>query len=100
MRVVIAYPKWVKAVKGNKDDTKDSKWIGGLFRFRLVKSSFIPNKNIRVLREFTRYHYKLTNMKSSEKKHYQNAFTICNVALDSVILPFTALPEKESGCCY
>ena len=27
IRVVIANPKWVKAVKGNKDDTKDSKWI-------------------------------------------------------------------------
>ena len=29
IRVTIANPKWVKAVKGNKDDTKDSKWIGG-----------------------------------------------------------------------
>ena len=28
INVVIANPKWVKAVKGNKDDTKDSKWIG------------------------------------------------------------------------
>ncbi len=26
IRVVIANPQWVKAVKGNKDDTKDSKW--------------------------------------------------------------------------
>ena len=25
--VTIANPKWVKAVKGNKDDTKYSKWI-------------------------------------------------------------------------
>ena len=25
IRVIIANPKWVKAVKGNKDDTKDSK---------------------------------------------------------------------------
>ena len=33
INVVIANPKWVKAVKGNKDDTKDSKWIGDLFRF-------------------------------------------------------------------
>ena len=26
INVTIANPKWVKAVKGNKDDTKDSKW--------------------------------------------------------------------------
>ncbi len=85
IRVIIANPKWVKAVKGNKDDTKDSKWIGDLFRIGLVKSSFIPDLNIRILREFTRYRYKLTSMKSSEKNRFQNAFTVCNVALDSVV---------------
>ena len=85
IRVVIANPKWVKAVKGNKDDTKDSKWIGDLFRIGLVKSSFIPARDIRILRELTRYRYKLTCMKSSEKNRFQNAFTVCNVALDSVV---------------
>ena len=44
INVVIANPKWVKAVKGNKDDTKDSKWIGDLFRLGLVKGSYIPCK--------------------------------------------------------
>ena len=85
IRVVIANPKWVKAVKGNKDDTKDSKWIGDLFRIGLVKSSFIPALDIRILREFTRYRYKLVSMKNSEKNRFQNAFTVCNVALDSVV---------------
>ena len=85
VRVIIANPKWVKAVKGNKDDTKDSKWIGDLFRIGLVKSSFIPDKDIRILRELTRYRYKLISMRSSEKNRFQNAFTVCNVALDSVV---------------
>jgi len=85
IRVTIANPKWVKAVKGNKDDTKDSKWIGDLFRLGLVPGSFIPSKPIRILREFTRYRYKLVSMKSSEKNRFQNAFTVCNVALDSVV---------------
>ena len=85
VRVTIANPKWVKAVKGNKDDTKDSKWIGDLFRLGLVPGSFIPPKEIRVLREFTRYRYKLTSMRSSEKNRFQNALTVCNIALDSVV---------------
>ena len=85
IRVTIANPKWVKAVKGNKDDTKDSKWIGDLFRLGLVPGSFIPSKKIRILREFTRYRYKLVSMKSSEKNRFQNAFTVCDVALDSVV---------------
>lgn len=85
INVTIANPKWVKAVKGNKDDKKDSKWIGDLFRLGLVPSSFIPSKPIRVLREFTRYRYKLVFMKSSEKNRFQNAFTVCNIGLDSVV---------------
>jgi transposase len=85
INVTIANPKWVKAVKGNKDDTKDSKWIGDLFRLGLVRGSFIPCKEIRILREYTRYRYKLTSCKSSEKNRFQNALTVCNVALDSVV---------------
>ena len=83
INVTIANPKWVKAVKGNKDDTKDSKWIGDLFRLGLVKGSYIPCKKIRILREYTRYRYKLVSCRSSEKNRYQNALTVCNVALDS-----------------
>ena len=85
INVTIANPKWVKAVKGNKDDTKDSKWIGDLFRLGLVKGSYVPCKAIRILREYTRYRYKLTSCRSSEKNRYQNALTVCNVAVDSVV---------------
>ena len=85
VNVVIANPKWVSAVKGNKDDKKDSKWIGNLFRMGLVPSSYIPGKNIRILREFTRYRSKLVAMRASEKNRYQNAFTVCNLTLDAVV---------------
>ena len=85
MHVVIANPKWVSAVKGNKDDKKDSKWIGDLFRMGLVPGSYIPCKNIRILREFTRYRSKLVSMRSSEKNRFQNAFTVCNLTLDAVV---------------
>ena len=85
IRVTVACPKWVKAVNGYKDDDKDSQWIGDLFRLGIVPGSFIPEKSIRTLREFTRYRFKLVSCKSSEKNRFQNAFTVCNVALDSVV---------------
>lgn len=44
--VVVANPKWVKAVKGEKDDNRDAKWIADLFKPGLVRSSFIPEKDI------------------------------------------------------
>jgi len=83
--ITVANPKWVKAVKGNKDDTKDSKWIGDLFRLGLVPGSFIPDKFFRILREYTRYRFKLVSCRSSEKNRFQNVFTVCNVALDAVV---------------
>ena len=85
INVVVANPKWVRAVKGCKDDEKDSKWIGDLFRLGLVPGSFIPGKDIRILREYTRYRFKLVSCKASEKNRYQNVFTVCNVALDAVV---------------
>jgi transposase len=85
MRTTIANPKRVKAVKGNKDDINDSKWIGDLFRLGLVPGSYIPKKTIHILREYTRYRSNLISCKSGEKNRFQNAFTVCNVALDTVV---------------
>lgn len=82
--VVVANPKWVKAIKGEKDDNKDAKWIADLFKFGIVRSSYIPEKDIRILREFTRYQYKLVNIRSSEKNRFQNALTVGNCKIDLV----------------
>ena len=82
--IVVANPKWVRAVKGEKDDDKDAKWIADLFKFGIVRSSFIPQKDFRILRELTRYKYKLVNIRSSEKNRFQNALTSGNCKLDMV----------------
>ena len=101
IHVVIANPKWVSAVKGNKDDKKDSKWIGDLFRMGLVPSSYIPEKDIRVLREFTRYRSKLVSMRSSEKCRFQNAFTVCNLTiLKTICLNPTPLTLTTAFLCF
>ncbi len=82
--VVVANPKWVAVIKGEKDDNKDAKWIADLFKLGIVRSSFIPPKAFRVLREFTRYNYKLTCNKTSEKNRFTNALTVGNCKLDMV----------------
>ena len=91
--VVVANPKWVAVIKGEKDDDKDAKWIADLFKLGIVRSSFIPPKDFRILREFTRYLYKLTCNKSSEKNRYTNALTVGNCKLDMV---FTDIFGKSS----
>ena len=82
--VVVANPKWCAVIKGEKDDNKDAKWIADLFKLGLVRSSFIPSKEFRILREMTRYRYKLTCTKTSEKNRFTNALTVGNCKLDMV----------------
>lgn len=82
--VVVANPKWVKAIKGEKDDNKDAKWIADLFKLGIVRSSFISQKDFRILREFTRYRYKLTCNRTSEKNRFTNALTVGNCKVDMV----------------
>ena len=82
--IVVANPKWVKCIKGEKDDNKDAKWIADLFKLGIVRSSFIPTKDFRVLRELTRYVYKLTCIRTSEKNRFTNALTVGNCKLDMV----------------
>ena len=91
--VVVANPKWVAVIKGEKDDDKDAKWIADLFKLGIVRSSFIPEKVFRNLRELTRYIYKLTCMKSSEKNRFINALAVGNCKLDMV---FTDVFGKSS----
>ena len=91
--VVVANPKWVAVIKGEKDDNKDAKWIADLFKLGIVRSSFIPSKDFRILREFTRYIYKLTCNRTSEKNRYTNALTVGNCKLDMV---FTDIFGKSS----
>ena len=83
--VCLTHPKYVKAIKGKKTDKKDSKWIADLYKFDLVRCSFIPPKDFRQLRELARYRFKLVCMKSSEKNRIQNCMTVSNIGIASIL---------------
>ena len=85
IHVCLTHPKYVKAIKGKKTDKKDSKWIADLYKFDLVRCSFIPPKDFRALREIGRYRFKLVCMKSSEKNRIQNCMTVSNIGIASVL---------------
>ena len=85
IHLVLAHPKYTKAIKGKKTDKKDSKWIADLFKHDLIPVSFIPPKDIREMRDLSRYRYKLTYIKVSEKNRIQNCFTMSNIRIDSVV---------------
>ncbi len=83
--IILAHPKYVKAIRGKKTDKKDAKWIADLFKHDLVAGSFMPPADIRQLRDLMRYRFKLTCFKSSEKNRLQNCLTVSNIQLASVV---------------
>ena len=82
--IVLAHPKYVKAIRGKKTDKRDAKRIAGIFKHDLVAGSFIPPADIRQLRDLVRYRWKLTNFTTGEKKRAQNCLPVSNFQLDDV----------------
>ena len=91
--VCLAHPKYTKAIKGKKTDKKDSKWICDLYKHDLVRGSFIPPKEIRELRDISRYYHNLIGMNSSESNRYQNCLTVSNLGIGSI---FTDVNGKSA----
>ena len=83
-KIVLAHPKYVKAIRGKKTDKKDARWIADIFKHDLVSGSFIPPADIRQLRDLMRYRNKLTNFSTGEKNRAQNCLTVSNIKLDDV----------------
>jgi len=82
--LVLAHPKYVKAIKGKKTDKRDAKWIADIFKFDMLNGSFIPPPDIRQIRDLMRYHSKLTSCTTGEKNRAQNCLTVSNIKLDDV----------------
>ncbi len=85
LKPFVAHPKFLRAIPGQKTDRKDSKWIADLFKHGLVPFSYIPSRQIFELRDLTRYHSKLTNLRCGEKNRIQNSLTVSNIMLSSVV---------------
>lgn len=83
-KIVLAHPKYVKAIRGKKTDKKDAKWIADIFKHDLVSGSFIPPADIRQIRDLVRYNTKLTSYTTGEKNRAHNCLTVSNLKLDSV----------------
>jgi len=83
--VILVNARHIKNVPGQKTDKKDSKWITKLLLSGLLKGSFIPPKEIRELRDLTRYRKKIVGTIASEKNRLQKILEDANIKLSSVV---------------
>jgi transposase len=57
----------VKKAPGRKTDVIDAEWLARLLRHGLLRKSFVPAKDIRALRDLTRYRRMLVQTQTSQK---------------------------------
>ena len=82
--IVVANAQHVKKVPGRKTDVKDAEWIADLLCHGLLRSSFVPPKPIRELRDLTRYRRKLVESRSAERNRLLKLLETANIKLASV----------------
>lgn len=83
--MVLVNARHIKHVPGRKTDVCDSELLCKLLRNGLVKGSFVPERDMRELRDLTRYRKKLVQAISSEKNRVQKVLEDANVKLSSVV---------------
>lgn len=84
LEIVVANAQHIKKVPGRKTDVKDAEWIADLLCHGLLRSSFVPPKPIRELRDLTRYRKKLVESQSAERNRLQKLLETANIKLASV----------------
>jgi transposase len=84
LEIVVANAQHVKKVPGRKSDAKDAEWLADLLCHGLLRSSFVPPKPIRELRDLTRYRRKLVESQTAERNRLLKLLETTNIKLASV----------------
>jgi transposase len=84
LEVVLVNAQHVKNVPGRKTDVKDAQWLATLLRVGLLRGSFVPPKDIRELRDLTRYRTQVIRQRAQECNRIQKLLEDCNIKLSSV----------------
>ena len=84
LEIVVANAQHVKKVPGRKTDVKDAEWLADLLCHGLLRSSFVPPKAIRELRDLTRYRRKLVQSQAAERNRLLKLLESANIKLASV----------------
>jgi len=81
--ILVVNPTVIKKLK-NKTDVADAEWIADLLRHGLLRGSFIPSAQQRILRDLTRYRTTLLDDRTREVNRLQKVLEDANLKLASV----------------
>lgn len=85
MTVVLANAHHIKAVPGRKTDVRDCEWLAELLAHGLIRASFIPPADIRMLRDLTRHRKQLIRDRATTTNRIHKLLEAAHLKLASVI---------------
>ncbi len=85
MHLLVVNARHMRNVPGKKTDMRDSEWIATLLRAGLLKGSFVPEHDIRDLRQFTRYRKALIRDITSQKNRIEKLLQSSGFRLSSFL---------------
>ncbi|MCR4435104.1 MAG: transposase [Clostridiales bacterium] len=95
----------MRNLPGRKKDVKDAEWIATLLRHGLLTASFIPDREIRNLREYSRLHKSFVQERSRDLNRLEKFLQTHGFKLSSVLSNIMGLSGRnllntlvEKGC--
>lgn len=85
MHLLVVNARHMKNVPGKKTDMRDAEWIATLLRAGLLKGSYVPERDIRDLRQFTRYRKALVRDITSQKNRIEKLLQASGFRLSSFL---------------
>jgi transposase len=85
MHLMVVNARHMKQVPGRKTDMRDAEWIATLLRAGLLKGSFVPERDIRDLRQITRYRKALVRDITSQKNRIEKLLQASGFRLSSFL---------------
>lgn len=82
--LILANPYQVKSIPHEKTDPKDAEWIADLLAHGLIRPSFVPPRQIRELRDLTRYRVKLVHDRNRVHNRIHKVLEDASIKLDTV----------------
>ena len=85
MHLLVVNARHMRNVPGKKTDMRDAEWIATLLRAGFLKGSFVPERDIRDLRQFTRYRKALIRDITSQKNRIEKLLQANGFRLSSFL---------------
>ncbi len=85
VETIVANPLQIKNIHRRKNDILDSEWIAEICLNGQIKPSYVPPKEIREIRELTRSHVKLTQVRTSFKNRVHKVLSRAGIHISGVI---------------